>query len=96
MVTGVETKCPRVTNIAPLDRGLKHPSRTMSYWGFVQVTNIAPLDRGLKLLVDPLIHLLSFFVTNIAPLDRGLKLNSRETKNGFLSRSQTLPRLIGD
>jgi len=63
-----------VTNIAPLDRGLKHTGARGRRGRRGRVTNIAPLDRGLKLFFGPLVaEFVSFRVTNIAPLDRGLK-----------------------
>jgi hypothetical protein len=61
---------PRVTKIAPLDRGLKLRENMDFLLSLFHVTKIAPLDRGLKHQCIVAVGAVLMLVTKIAPLDR--------------------------
>ena len=69
----LSTGIPKVTNLDPMNRGLK-----LIPFGFVladhRVTNLDPMNRGLKLSTTTVVQRRSIQVTNLDPMNRGLKL----------------------
>ena len=70
-----------VTNLDPMNRGLKPELLKVTFTPFLLVTNLDPMNRGLKLAsraIDEIV--LVGQVTNLDPMNRGLKPGSSNPK----------------